>query len=363
MTQDDWWKLLEPARATFRSANKTRFRFFLPSIGCRATNYRKSVASTSQKKKTSSKPDLTEEQKQEIKEAFDLFDTDGTGTIDIKELKVAMRALGFEPKKEEIKKMVSDVVKDGSGTIDFDDFLSMMTQKMNEKDSKEEILKAFRLFDDDCTGKISFKNLKRVAKELGENLTDEELQEMIDEADQDGDGEVNEQDFLRIMKKTNLYVILGVIPVNKPEQAIPHPRLLCVLPERLRTLLLHFGNASPNEELVHKKTKRSLSMDKTEKRVNMLPKNIEQDCGCLSALKCFEEGHSQAEYGLREDDDPDSENVTFASPAVDMTTIHNFHRAVSFTPVDTTVIGISSPFREMVVLGLFGADLFSSTGT
>ncbi|XP_008419359.1 caltractin [Poecilia reticulata] len=170
-----------------------------------ATNYRKSSASASQRKKSSSKADLTEEQKQEIKEAFDLFDTDGTGTIDIKELKVAMRALGFEPKKEEIKKMVSDIVKDGSGTIDFDDFLSMMTQKMNEKDSKEEILKAFRLFDDDCTGKISFKNLKRVAKELGENLTDEELQEMIDEADQDGDGEVNEQDFLRIMKRTNLY--------------------------------------------------------------------------------------------------------------------------------------------------------------
>jgi len=63
-----------------------------------------------------------------------------------------------------------------AGTVDFSDFLAMMTVKMSEKDSKEEILKAFRLFDDDETGKISFKNLKRVAKELGENLTDEELQ-------------------------------------------------------------------------------------------------------------------------------------------------------------------------------------------
>jgi Ca2+-binding EF-hand superfamily protein len=66
------------------------------------------------------------------------------GTIDAKELKVAMRALGFEPKKEEIKKMISDIDKDGSGTIDFSEFLEMMTAKMSERDSREEILKAFR---------------------------------------------------------------------------------------------------------------------------------------------------------------------------------------------------------------------------
>jgi EF hand len=91
------------------------------------------------------------------------------------------RALGFEPKKDEIKKMINDIDKDGSGTIDFDEFLQMMTAKMGERDSREEIMKAFRLFDDDETGKISFKNLKRVAKELGENMTDEELMEMIEE--------------------------------------------------------------------------------------------------------------------------------------------------------------------------------------
>ena len=52
------------------------------------------------------------------------------------------RALGFEPKKEEIKKMIADIDKDGSGTIDFEEFLTMMTAKMGERDSKEEILKA-----------------------------------------------------------------------------------------------------------------------------------------------------------------------------------------------------------------------------
>lgn len=161
--------------------------------------------SVARKKQTGPKFELSEEQKTDIKEAFDLFDTEGTGKIDTKELKVAIRALGFEPKKEEIKKMIADIDKEGTGKLSFDDFLALMSMKMAEKDSKEEIMKAFRLFDDDETGKISFKNLKRVAKELGENLTDEELQEMIDEADRDGDGEINQEEFLRIMKKTSLY--------------------------------------------------------------------------------------------------------------------------------------------------------------
>ena len=88
---------------------------------------------------------------------------------------------------------------DGGGVFDG------LVELQSEKDSKEEILKAFKLFDDDETGKISFRNLKRVAKELGENMTDEELAEMIEEADRDGDGEINEEEFLRIMKKTSLY--------------------------------------------------------------------------------------------------------------------------------------------------------------
>ena len=67
------------------------------------------------------------------------------------------------------------------------------------------MLKVFRLFDDNGSGNISFKELKRISKELGENLTDQEIQEMIDEGDTDRDGEIGQEEFIRIMQKTNLF--------------------------------------------------------------------------------------------------------------------------------------------------------------
>lgn len=148
------------------------------------------------------KQGLDEEAMEEIKEAFNLFDTEGKGNIDVRELKAAFRALGFQVKKAEIRQMFVDMDKDlASAIVSFDEFVEMVTPKMQNRDSREEIMKVFSLFDDDNTGMISFRNLKRVATELGENLTDEELQEMIDEADRDGDGVINEEEFYRVMRK------------------------------------------------------------------------------------------------------------------------------------------------------------------
>ena len=83
--------------------------------------------------------------------------------------------------------MNADADRDKSRVIDFPEFLSIMTKKYTERDPYEEMIKTFSMFDDDKTGKISFKNLKQVAKELGDNMTDDEIQEMIDQAGKDGE--------------------------------------------------------------------------------------------------------------------------------------------------------------------------------
>ena len=95
--------------------------------------------------------------------------------------------------------------RDGSGQILYPDFLEIMTTKISERDPIEEISKAFKLFDEDNTGKISLRNLRRIAREMQENLSDDELQAMIDEFDKDQDGEINEAEFLAIMKQTSIY--------------------------------------------------------------------------------------------------------------------------------------------------------------
>ncbi|OMJ95961.1 hypothetical protein SteCoe_517 [Stentor coeruleus] len=144
---------------------------------------------------------LDEELLAEIKEAFNIFDTEHTGSIDARELKAAMRALGFDVKKQEIRKIMQDLDKSVNEKVNYNEFLSIMTPKMSEKDTREEIIKIFRLFDEDQTGKISFRNLKKIALELGEGLTDDELHEMVEEADRDGDGLINFDEFYRVMRK------------------------------------------------------------------------------------------------------------------------------------------------------------------
>ena len=153
------------------------------------------------KKKAFERPGLTEDEIEEIREAFNLFDTDGSGTIDPKELKAAMESLGFETKNPTIYQMIADLdTIENQGGINFDTFLDAITARLGNKETKEGIYRIFELFDDDKTGTINIHNLRRVAKELGETMSSDELKEMLERAASNGD-EITFEDFYFIMTK------------------------------------------------------------------------------------------------------------------------------------------------------------------
>merc|ERR1712007_259423 len=142
---------------------------------------------------------LTEEQIAEFKEAFPLFDKDGDGTVTTKELGTVMRSLGRNPTEAELQDMINEVDADGNGTIDFPEFLSLMARKMKDTDTEEELIEAFKVFDRDGNGFISAAELRYSMTNLGEKLSDIEVDEMIREADLDNDGQINYDEFVKMM--------------------------------------------------------------------------------------------------------------------------------------------------------------------
>ncbi|XP_054710375.1 calmodulin-A-like, partial [Uloborus diversus] len=145
---------------------------------------------------------LTEEQVAELREAFLLFDKDSDGMITSAELGVVMRSLGQRPSEMQLRNMVHKVDKDGNGTIEFDEFLCLMSKKLRSSSSAEgeqELREAFRVFDSDGDGFISPAELSQVMRQLGEKLSDDEVLDMIREADLNGDGRVDYNEFVCIL--------------------------------------------------------------------------------------------------------------------------------------------------------------------
>jgi len=142
---------------------------------------------------------LPEEQVTAFREAFSLFDKDNSGSITAEELGTVMRSLGQEISNAEIQHMIQEVDTDGDGSVDFDEFLTLMTRQMQFSEEEDEFRAAFRVFDKDGSGSISAEELKQVMRDLGENLTEKELEDMIRDADSDGDGFIDYEEFTKIM--------------------------------------------------------------------------------------------------------------------------------------------------------------------
>ncbi|KAJ4753494.1 Calmodulin [Rhynchospora pubera] len=142
---------------------------------------------------------LTPEQISEFQQAFLLFDRNNDGCITLEELAAVIHQLGLNPTEVELLEMIREVDINGNGTIEFNEFTILMARKLMETDTDEEMKEAFEVFDKDHNGLISPSELRHVMRNLGENLTDDEVAQMIREADIDGDGYVNYEEFVRMM--------------------------------------------------------------------------------------------------------------------------------------------------------------------
>lgn len=156
--------------------------------------------------------DLNEKEMKEINNAFDMNRlSDDEELLDGAGLRSAMRSLGFEPRGDEIKKLMKKFATKKGNKVTRDGFHRIMafkystTPTMRNDRSNDEISRVFNLLDLDKTGMITLENLKSISKELNEELTQEDLCEMISEADLDGDFKINKDEFYNIMKKTSLY--------------------------------------------------------------------------------------------------------------------------------------------------------------
>lgn len=145
------------------------------------------------------------EREQEIRDAFVTMDVTNAGMLDYSEVKAAIRALGFPVKKKEVLAAMEKHGAMAHDRIDFDTFHTIMSEKYVELDPMQMMLRAFQLFDKQGQGRISVRDLQVVAAKLGERLSDNELQAMIDHFDKNSDGEIDELEFIQIMQMTGLY--------------------------------------------------------------------------------------------------------------------------------------------------------------
>ena len=133
--------------------------------------------------------------------AFNMFDKKKDGVITLKELSNVLRSLNLDPTEEEIKEMIDEVDLDGNGEIDFEEFVTLMNRRSKETDIEEEVLNAFKVFDKEGNGLISNTELRHILTELEDGFTEEEIDDLLLESDDDGDGFISYAEFIKNMIK------------------------------------------------------------------------------------------------------------------------------------------------------------------
>lgn len=144
---------------------------------------------------------LSEEEIAEFREIFNLVDRDGGGEISKDELGELMDTLGIDATPEEIDAMIAEIDQDGSGSIDFEEFVAVMSRKLNATYTSDQVKTAFKVFEGECpSGFVKAENLVRVLTTYGiEKLSDEQAQDLVNQLEVDSNGLINYSVYVDMM--------------------------------------------------------------------------------------------------------------------------------------------------------------------
>lgn len=144
---------------------------------------------------------FTEERLAELRDVFNLFDEDGSGSLDAEELNFVLRSVGLAPSKSEVRRMIDEVDADGSGMIEWPEFLFLMSKNVVKPDEQHRF--AFEFFDKGKEGKIQKDDFVKQMQSLSKDFTAEELEMMFEEAKfEDGDTEqLTYKEFVKMMMR------------------------------------------------------------------------------------------------------------------------------------------------------------------
>jgi len=141
--------------------------------------------------------DLSAEEKAELlKESFDMFDKDKNGLINAVELGNVLRSLGYEIDEQEPTQLVQEFDANEDNFIDFNEFLQIIEKRGKYRELEEELFEAFKIFDKEGKGLIPTSEFKHYMLTLGERMTDDDVDEMIKEADPLESGFISYKDFV-----------------------------------------------------------------------------------------------------------------------------------------------------------------------
>lgn len=142
---------------------------------------------------------LTDAQQKAAKDAFGAYDKRGDSQIKVGDIGSAMKKMGHNITPEFLEKWEEDIDQDGTGFIGFDEFIILARRKIQEDEDERELKEIFRVLDKEKRGEVNTSELRWILKSLGDDLTEDDIDDMIADVDTDGSGWVDYDEFSKLM--------------------------------------------------------------------------------------------------------------------------------------------------------------------